>query len=182
MPTMRGAIGGRAGQPGAPVILKHVDAVGVRLAISLLRAGYRVLGVDVAARCREDFEAAGGLVLAGDAPESIAWVIECREQSNLRPDVLSRIAAGSAAFGRPRLEITSALRTEGTDREHSIASLVVVPFDGSEATLSVNLGVTARGPELIVRGERPLFEKALPLLTALSDRVLYSASSRDCPA
>ena len=182
MPSMRGAVGGRAGQAGTLVILEHVDVIGVRLAISLMRAGYRVLGADVSPQCRETFESAGGTILSGDMPDKVAWRIECREQSNPRPEVLSRIAAGRSAFGRPRLELTGAHRGENTSRKQSIASLLVVPFDEQDSTLTVDLGVTARGPELTVRGERPLFEKALPLLTALSDRVLYNASTRDRPA
>lgn len=179
MPSMRGAISGRAGQTGVLVILKNIDAIGVRLAISLLEAGYRVLGVNVSAECREAFERGGGLILTGDMPGNVTWIIECRTQSNPNPEVLSRIAAGRSAYGRPRVELTGAQRSQEGSRERAVASLAVKPFDDPGSALRVDLGVTLRGPELSVRGERSLFEKALPLLTALSDRVLYNASGRD---
>lgn len=182
MPSMRGAIRGRAGQSGALIILDHIDVIGVRLAISLLDAGYRVLGVNVSAECRAAFERAGGLVLTGDMPGSVAWIIQCREQSNPNPEVLSRIAAGRSAYGRPRLELTGTQRSDDVGNEDVVASLEIMPFSEPGSTLTVDLGVSARGPELTVHGERTLFERALPLLTAISDRVLYNASGRDCPA
>ena len=173
----------RAGQSGPLVVLDHVDLVGLHLAICLLEAGYRVAGVNVADRCRPALEQCGAMVLDSRSPDSAAWLLECHEQENPHPDVLARTFAGRAVARRPRLELTGDQRRSTPDSAmQPLASITLRPPGARETSLHVVLALTSRGPELTVRGERALFERALPLLTALADRVLYSPASDDFPA
>lgn len=161
------------------VVMTHVDAIGLRLVVSLLQSGYVVYSRDVSASFRPAFEAAGGRLLESGVPEQErAWSIECRGQSDPGPETLSMLNAGRSSYGRARLELTGSQHMPDDAAERSVAVLQVRAPGQTEATLRVVLGVSPRGPELSVQGERRLFEDALPLLTALADRVLYAGSER----
>jgi hypothetical protein len=163
-----------------PVVLSNVDAVGLRVAVCLLAAGYAVFGKDISPEALPGFEAAGGRLLAGGGAGSDAcWSIVCRANDGLRPEALAMMASTRSGSGRPRVEITgsqSATAARGTD---AVATLTLRPPGGAHAELNVVVAVRPRGPELTVQGGHMLFEEALPLLTALADRVLYAGPVRD---
>lgn len=169
-------------QPGPLVVLDHVDLVGLHLAVCLLEAGYRVVGVNVADRCRPALEQSGAIVMENRVPDVTAWLLECHEQENPRPEVLARTFAGRAASRRPRLELTGDQRRSVPDSAmQPLVSIILRPPGARESSLHVVLALTSRGPELTVRGERSLFERALPLLTSVVNRVVYTATDSDCP-
>lgn len=161
------------------VVVTHIDAIGLRLAVSLLESGYVVYGRDVSVSCRLAFESAGGRQLECNAFEHArAWSIECRGQSDPGPETMAMLNAGRSGYRRARLELTGWQHMPDDAAERSVAVLQVRAPGQSEAMLRVVLGVSPRGPELSVQGERSLFEDALPLLTALADRVLYAGPDR----
>lgn len=163
----------------AAVVVTHIDPIGLRLAVSLLQSGYVVYGRDVSVSCRPAFEAAGGRQLESDASElERAWFIECWGQSEPRPETLAMLNVGRSGYGRARLELTGSQHMPDGAAERSVAVLQIRAPGQVAAMLRVVLGVSPRGPELSVQGDRRLFEDALPLLTALADRVLYAGSER----
>jgi hypothetical protein len=163
-----------------PVVLSHVDGVGLRVAACLLAAGYAVFGEDVSAEALPGFEAAGGRLLADEAAGSDAfWSIDCQAKDGLHPEALAMMASVRSGSGRPRVEITGSQSDMGARGTDPVATLTLRPPGDSHAELSVVVGVRSRGPELTVQGGHTLFEEALPLLTALADRVLYAGPGRD---
>jgi hypothetical protein len=172
--------GARMHRTSYPVVLSHVDVVGLRVAACLLAAGYVVFGEDVSPDALPGFEAAGGKLLAGGvAGRDACWSIDCRACDSLRPEALAMLASTRAGAGRPRVEINRSQPDPGARGADAVATLTLRPPDGSHCELNVVVGVRPRGPELTVQGGHTLFEEALPLLTALSDRVLYVGPGRD---
>ena len=163
-----------------PVILSHVDGVGLRVAVCLLAAGYVVFGEDVSPEALPGFEAAGGRLSAGGVSGSDAfWSIDCIARNGLRPEALAMMTSVRSGSGRPRVEITGSHSDTGARGTDAVATLTLRPPGGSHGELNVEVGVRPLGPELTVQGGHTLFEAALPLLTALADRVLYAGPLRD---
>lgn len=170
---------GRSAPPRHVVVLENIDAVGMALALSLLEAGYEVVGRNVAPNCVEEFQAAGGITAAnGGQTARVAWSIECHQRPGVHPETLSRLVARRQGFGRPRLELSGLGRVAKGAAQDRVATLAIrsgrEPDTAIDSILHVALDVSPRGLHLVVHGERPLFEAALPILTVLADRVLYA--------
>ncbi len=171
-----------SGRPAShAVLLSGVGPVGLALATRLLNAGYAVIGQDVAPDCLHQFQFAGG-TMTGDRLQrgDVAWVIECHERPSVRPDILARLTGQHRGYGRPRLELSGSGRLIESKGDTTVGALILRSDVEHLSTvgLQVALDVTLRGLQLVVRGERALFEAALPLLTVLADRVLYAGSAR----
>lgn len=167
------------------VLLSHVGPVGVALAVRLLEAGHAVFGRDVIEGCQRPFQSAGGIVSSGASQTSnVAWSIECHERPGVRPEILSWLTEHRYGYGRPRLELGGARQSvEGFGVSAGTLNIRAGRDRRQSASLQVTLDVNPRGLQLVVRGERPLFEAALPLLTVLADRVLYAGNDqRPLPA
>lgn len=180
MPDRWVSHGGPPGRARHLVVVENVESVGLALALSLLRAGYGVLGSNVSDTCLAEFQAAGGApVTTAPDEREIAWSIECHEKPGVRPEILSRLSSARPEHGRARLELSGSNRSlEGYSRD-AVATLAIVPGQNMETALHVALDVNPKGLQLIVRGERSLFEAALPVLTVLADRVLYAGPGQD---
>lgn len=172
-----------AGGAQPALVLNGCGTIGLHLATVLLEAGYTVYGMNVADCCQQAFLRAGGqLMTCGRRTlRSAAWIIECAEQEHPAPEVVSRIGAFRSGYGRPRVELAGTHRSPHGQPAPAIAELTLRLASVPGASLAVELGVSYRGPELTVRGDRPLFERALPLLTTIADRVVYTATDSDCP-
>lgn len=160
------------------VMLENIEPVGLALALSLLRSGYGVLGGNVSAACLTAFEAAGGTPVAA-TKDDVAWSIQCHETRGIRPETLSRLSSARNEYGRPRLELSGPNRGVGGHPRDAVATLEIGPGRNPKTALHVALDVSSKGVQLVVRGERSLFESALPVLTVLADRVLYAGSEQD---
>lgn len=161
------------------VLLNNVGQVGMALATRLLEAGYTVVGRKIAEDCLRPFQRAGGTVANDDDRHgAVAWEIECHERPGVRPEVLARLTEQGRGYGRPRLELSGPGRVIESGSDGTVGSLIVCSGveDASSDGLQVAIDVSPRGMQLIVRGERTLFEAGLPLLTVLADRVLYAGS------
>lgn len=159
------------------VMLDNVGQIGLALAARLLEAGYEVVGRKVSEEYLRQFQTAGGAI-ASDVRGDVTWVIECHERPGTRPEMLARLTEQHRGYGRPRLELSGPGRAIEREGDTTVGKLVV--RSGAERAaadgLQVALDVNPRGLQLVVRGERTLFEAALPLLTVLADRVLYAGS------
>lgn len=169
----------RPGGGARRVVLEHVEQIGLVLAARLLGAGYEVVGRDIAENCLRQFQLAGGVIASDDDQRGdAAWVVECRERPGTQPEVLARLSEQHRGYGRPRLELSGPGRVVEREGDATVGKLVV--RSGAEQTsaggLLVVLDLNPRGLQLVVHGERTLFEAALPLLTVLADRVLYAGS------
>ena len=136
--------------------------MGSAMAANLMRAGYAVLGYDVAAAGRDAHRAAGGRV-ARSCRElgAVADVIVCSLPSS---DALLDTADALAATRRPRIVVeTSTLPIEAKSRARARlraaeATLLDCPLSGT--------GAQARTRDLIVfaSGSRPAYRKVSPIL------------------
>lgn len=161
------------------VLLSHIGQVGMALAVRLLDAGYTVVGREIAEGRVREFKRAGGTIANGDdRPGGMAWEIECHERPGVRPEVLARLTEQHRGYGRPRLELSGPGRAVESGGDGTVGTLTVRSGVEHASTdgLQVALDVNPRGLQLVVRGERALFEAGLPLLIVLADRVLYAGS------
>jgi hypothetical protein len=162
------------------VVIHEVDRVAVRLTSRLSEAGYIVFGEHIPENRRSDFIAAGGEQLEGEMQSSDPfWAIECLEHDDVLPETLAKIASRSRAYGRPRLELMSANSAPDERADSVVATLAIAASRDPDVVLRVELRVSSRGPQLLVQGNHSLFEETLPMLTVLSDRVLYAGLAHD---
>lgn len=163
-------------RPGV-VFFEEVSPVGLVLALSLLDTGYRVLARRVDALCLSEFRAAGGQLVSstGARPDS-DWMLDCHEEPGVRTDMLTRLASPRFEHGRPRLELGRSARLLERHAGDRVATLVLRHGRDAHNAMRVALELTPRGIQLVVHGQRPLFEEALSLLTVLAERVVYAGT------
>jgi hypothetical protein len=158
------------------VVVNRIDIVGLRLAIRLIDAGYRVLGVQVLPQCREEFATAGGRIVEHNpAAVEADWVVTLPHTGNPRPEDLAGLLAVAPTRWRPRVSLLGGAGALEDLHQRAVATLRISPGFDLESDLTVHLAVGRLGTELGVSGDQDLFERALPLLTALSDRVLFAS-------
>lgn len=161
------------------VVLERVDAtVGLQLAERLLAGGYSVVSRTVASECQAVFERSGGRLLAGsDLSPGEGWVIDHEELVEPRMDIVVSMLPHGLEGRRPRVEVGSDRGAGSATERRTLAMLWIHPAGATEEVLEVRLVAGRGGGGLTVSGDRRLFEHALPLLTTLSDRVLYAVGS-----
>ncbi len=165
-----------SGHSAATVVVNRIDVVGLRLAIRLLDAGYRVLGRQVSNQWRQQFEAAGGEVLdqMQELPDT-AWFIASTATADPRPEQLAGLLTVAPSRWRPRVALLGGTSALEDVQRRTVTTVQVRSGSQSANSLTVYLAVGRHGTELGVSGDQVLFERALPLLTALSDQVLFAS-------
>lgn len=168
--------GSTSGSSPATVVVNRVDVIGLRLAIRLLEAGYRVLGLQVASQCRQPFEEAGGKEIDRlQEPPNTVWIIASTATAELRPEQLAGLFAIAPARRSPRVQLLGGASGFEDLQRRTVSTMQIRPGSQSGNALTIHLAVGRHGTELGVSGDQDLFEQALPLLTALSDRVVFAS-------
>lgn len=157
------------------IVVNRVDVIGLRLSIRLLDAGYRVLGLQVSDRWRKQFEASGGRV-PDRKPEyqDATWLVTLPATADPRPEQLAGLLSVAPTRSRPRVALLGGAAALDDLQRRTVSTIQIRAGSQSSAALTVHLAVGRHGTELGVLGDQDLFEQALPLLTALSDRVLFA--------
>lgn len=168
----RGA--GPTTRKASTVVVNRVDVIGLRLSIRLLDAGYRVLGLQVSDRWRQQFEASGGRVPDRKQEHQATWLVTLPATADPRPDQLAGLLSVAPTRSRPRVALLGGAAALDDLQRRTVSTIQIRAGSQSSGVLTVLLAVGRHGTELGVLGDQELFEQALPLLTALSDRVLFA--------
>ena len=145
--------------------------MGSAMSANLMRAGYRVIGYDVAAKARSSHRRAGGLVAASGAAVAVqADVIVCSLPSSAA--LLETAAALAEAPAAPVVVETSTLPIAVKEEARRILArrrviLLDCPLSGT--------GAQARAKDLVVygSGDRRAYRRVIPVLDGFARAQYY---------